>query len=138
MIVGITTASTLRSLADLIEAIDQDWPIDKTETAVNKAMAESKLLKVVGVTIRQELDEIESTHRKCVHDALLDVAMELAFENTMRTSSDRPLRLTDAIIELALMTPVEPAIVINSVATACKIDAPAIVQNSVRMLRDQE
>ncbi len=138
MNVGITTPSTLRSLADLIEAIDQDWPTEKTESAVNKAVAESMLLKVVGATIRNDLDAIDSAHRRLVHDALLDVAMELAVGATLRSLSDQPPPLTDAVIIRALMTPVEPAVVIDGLAKACKIEAPTVVQRSVRLLRAED
>ena len=138
MTVGITTLSTLRSLADLIEAIDQDWPVDFSESAVNKAVAEAKLLKVVCATIRHDLEAIEAAHRKIVHDALLEVAMELAFEDSLRASADQRLRMTDSIMMRALMKPVEAAIVIDAVAKACKVDAPAVVQKSVRLLRSED
>lgn len=135
MTVSITARSTLRSLADLIEAIDQDWPVDTTESAVNKAVAESMLLKVVGATIRDELNEIESAHRKLVHDALFEVAADLAFNDKPVSSSDQPGRSSDAQIIRSLMMPVEPAVILERVAAVCRIDAPAVVQKSMSLIR---
>ncbi len=137
MTVGITATSTLRSLVDLIEAIDRDWPSSKTESAINKAIAESKLLKVVGATIIHDLDEIESRFRKSVHDVIRDIAIELALVDTLRSTPDQLIQLTDAVIIQALVTPTEPADVLRRIANAFKVEPPDIVQKSVRMIGDK-
>jgi hypothetical protein len=134
----VTRSSTLRPLADLIEAIANDWPTDTTESAITKAVAESKLLQVVGATISRELDQIESEDRKRAHDALREVAIELAIDERMRSSNDREAQVNDVEIIRVLLQPAPPALILRRVAEALETDLPDVVQKAARILDQRD
>ncbi len=125
----------LRSLAELIEAINQDWPSDTTESAMNKAVAESKLLQVVGATIERELNELESSYRKRTQDVIREVAIEIAIEENMRSAPDQMVQLNDAEIMRTLLRPIPPALVLERMAGALEADLPDVVKRAAKMLQ---
>ncbi len=130
---GITQSSTLRSLAELIEAISQDWPTNTTESAMNKAVAESKLLQVVGTTIVRDLNEMEAAFRKRLHDAVREVAIELAIEESLRSSPDQMVKLNDAEIMRTLLRPVPSVLVLERLAHVLEIELPEVVSRAAAM-----
>jgi hypothetical protein len=133
-----TRMSTLRPLAELIDAINQDWKTDSAQSMIDKAVAESKLLQVVGATIVRELDEFETRHRNMTQDALREVAIELAIEESLQSSPDKMVQVKDDDIVRILMKPIAPALILERVARSLKAETPDIVRKTIDLLNGEQ
>lgn len=132
---AITRTSTLRPLAELIEAINHDWPTSTSNELMTKAAAESKLLQVVGVTINRDLAEIDSLYCRQTHDAIAEVALELAIEDSLRAAPEQQVSLKEIDVIRMLMKPVPPALILERVARALETEMPDVVKKAVSAMR---
>jgi len=134
---GITRTSTLRPLAELIEAINHDWPTESSNALMSKAVAESKLLQVVGATIERDLGEIESQYRRTTYDAIREIALELAIEDSFRTAPEEQVSLKDVDVIRMLLKPVAPAVILERVARALETEVPDVVSKAIKVLETE-